>query len=109
MPSVMINSVRNSWKLNTDAGRQRWVFDGNTEETEHLAQAFKYDKKENPNSGDRVYRTQKTAELPLLNPSDVPFHDGLKDNISTKAFHSAYKGIHFYKHLQADEGHWPGD
>src|ERR1043165_1858654 len=99
----------NSWKLNTDAGRQWWTWSGNEADLGAQEEAFRYNKKENPNSGDRVYRSQKAGFLTDLPPSQIPFPDTLNDVLSKKAFQSAYKGIHFYKHLQADEGHWPGD
>jgi squalene/oxidosqualene cyclase-like protein len=99
----------NSWKLNTGKGRQWWTYLGDQSDFATQAKAFVYNKKENPNSGDRVYRAQKAGSVAGVLPSQVPFPDDFKNGISRKAFHAAYKGIHFYKHLQTDEGHWPGD
>ena len=105
----MQNREWNSWKLNTDKGRQWWTYLGEQSDFATQAKAFVYNKKENPNSGDRVYRAQKAGSLAELLPSQIPFPEDLKDTLSKKAFQAAYKGIHYYKHLQADEGHWPGD
>ena len=105
----MQNTPQNSWKLNTDKGRQWWTYEGTKAEITGQSDAFRYNKKENPNSGDRVYRLQKAGSLTDLAPSQIPFPDGLKDILSKKTFQAAYKGIHFYKNLQSNEGHWPGD
>ena len=99
----------NSWKLNTDKGRQWWTYLVDQSDFATQAKAYVYNKKENPNSGDRVYRAQKVGSVAGVLPSQIPFPDDFKNGISRKAFHAAYKGIHFYKHLQTDEGHWPGD
>ncbi len=99
----------NSWKLNTDAGRQRWSYVGERNNHGKVFEDFVYNKSENPNSADRVYRAQQVGLLTNLNPLHIPYPDNLEGEISHKAFQAAYKGIHFYSTLQTPEGHWPGD
>lgn len=113
------------WQLTTDRGRQIWHF--KHPEAPHLAdedfwrsnkglailqelkEAFTYNKIQNPNSGDKVYRALSTQAnfTPLNDLSMPPMPTG--SHLQNKAFRTAYKGIHFYKSLQAAEGHWPGD
>lgn len=102
----------NFWKLKTERGRQTWLYQGKNdpESLKGLKDAFTYNKKENPNSGDRVYRHQKTASsFNLLEDAQIPMNENLKDKLSQAAFRASYKAVNFYQSLQADEGHWPGD
>ncbi len=99
----------NSWKLNTDKGRQRWTYEGFEVSEKAISEDFVYNKSENPNSGDRVYRTQQAPFLEDLAPSQIPFSANLETELGLKSFQAAYKGVHFYSTLQTEEGHWPGD
>lgn len=62
-----------------------------------MEQDFVYDKKQNPNSGDRVYRSQR-AVIELE-----------KDSSSACPRQAARDGIHYYQTLQTRDGNWPGD
>lgn len=99
----------NSWKLNTDAGRQRWRYVGAKADENQIFEDFVYNKSENPNSGDRVYRAQRLGELTILGSSQIPFPENLEGDLGRRAFQAAYKGAHYYSTLQTPEGHWPGD
>lgn len=99
-----MNRYFKDWKLFSEKGRQVWKYIGagglNSEE---LEEAFRFDKKKNPNSGDLVYRTiaehanaggEFSEEfLQQFNPEEVAF----------------LKGVQYYSKLQAEDGHWPGD
>lgn len=99
------------WKLKTDRGRQTWHYEGGTDAAslQQLTEAFTYNKKENPNSGDRVYRYTQSPAFQPLNEEQIPVPENLQAEREQKAFRSLYKAAHFYQSLQADEGHWPGD
>ena len=114
----------NCWKLKTHNGRQVWEFEptaefdeinfseNNSEVKEFLEEmgnAFEFDKTENPNSGDKVYRAQSLKNFQELLPDKIEIPKGINRPIQKEAFLSAFKGLNFYKSLQADEGHWPGD
>ena len=109
----MRNPFWDYWKLHTDHGRQVWEFKppqnfNNAEDEERFMQemfdAFNYDKKTQPNSGDRVYRASMLQNVAL------PEIDLKKDgSLTERAFDSALNGLSFYKHLQQEDGHWPGD
>lgn len=99
----------NCWKLQTDNGRQAWHFtapddinwNNPTERSQFLKEmsaAFTFDSRQNPNSGDKVYR-------------QIAKNKGSNDHVKfdSKAYETAYKGVQCYKDLQADGGWWPGD
>ena len=102
------------WSLKTYAGgRQVWhfsppepfsKFDESDWETDQgrkflaeMAADFLYPKSGNPNSSDAVYRQNISSRKNTLNDAGSghasPF----------------FKAVSFYKTLQADSGHWPGD
>jgi len=95
----------NFWRLRNESGRQFWVFEPtgsfdpeNSQHLKDLSQAFLFDASLNPNSGDKVYRSQQVSEK--FQP----------DNLSGDPVrHSAHRGWQFYQSLQAEDGHWPGD
>ncbi|MBL0309033.1 MAG: terpene cyclase/mutase family protein [Bacteroidetes bacterium] len=104
--------IWNLWNLKTERGRQRWFYEGKTddESLRQLREAFTYNKKENPNSGDRVYRNKKAAaSYRAIDNSQIPVNESLTGELPKEVFRSLYKGVNFYESLQADEGHWPGD
>jgi lanosterol synthase len=109
MPAITKKGSLNGWKLNTDGGRQWWSPVNKTVGFTPSPDVFRYNKKDNPNSGDKVFRALMTENLLLPELWEVPFPDEMSDIFARKVFQSAYRGIHFYKHLQAAEGHWPGD
>lgn len=104
----MKNTAWKLWNLHTKNGRQYWEFSGTEQDLAELSTAFRYDKIANANSSDRVYRAKSESGKPC-NETEIPLPGGLTDELSQRAFKSAYQAIHFYQQLQADEGHWPGD
>ena len=108
------------WTPKIDRGRAVWHFsapegisegndwsgDLNDQQKEYLKQmseAFVYDKKRNPNSGDKVYRHARTKSYPTVTIQSAPV--SMIDQVE----HTAVKGITYYSALQADDGCWPGD
>jgi len=102
-----------NWRFNSVNGRTSWRFvppsdlkdsdwtDGNLSPAHRdflikMSTEFIYDKKQNPNSGDRVYRTQYESASTFR-----PFGD--------RAIDAARAGINFYQSLQTSDGCWPGD
>ncbi len=125
----------NCWKFIPAEGRHLWNFEtpqelvygdpGNDGKTNDMAwettrgkqflkamsEAFRFDKTEQSNSSDRVYRFQarQTVDTSTLS-ANVPPPPGVTNNPEAKqAFASAYRGIDFYRSLQRKDGHWPGD
>lgn len=111
--------IQQYWKLNSDNGRQTWSFkpdpsiyplfysnpdafwrslDGQNLISQ-LDAAFIYNKAQNPNSADKVYRYQKTGNIE---------HDFLS-NPNISANDAANLASDFYIKLQEEDGHWPGD
>lgn len=114
----------NCWKLKTSNGRQVWEFDpptgfdglsfgGNAPDSkeflEEMSKAFEFDKSKNPNSGDRVYRSQAVKDLPEVLAHRLEAPEGVNPTLEKQAFVSAHNALNFYQNLQADEGHFPGD
>ncbi|HXH18600.1 MAG TPA: prenyltransferase/squalene oxidase repeat-containing protein, partial [Chitinophagales bacterium] len=108
------------WKLKTRHGRQTWQYEPPAvlahanerdvkEFIEGMMKAFEFDKKRNPNSGDRVYRSRATKNFHPLVISEIEMPARLQEPLEKEAFLSAVKALHFYNALQAEEGHWPGD
>ena len=109
------------WKLLTKNGRQIWAYkpDSNniddhlrnssafsSGEIGRFAEDFHFDKQINPNSGDKVFRDK------VINETLQPFN-GQTPQIENAAgqvvVDQLVKGIHYFSHLQSEEGHWPGD
>ena len=111
------------WKFTSNKGQQRWHFeipselksiissdkDWNKPEAQNFLkyfdEAFIFDKKINPNSGDRVFRHIRAkqsgpAKLKTNNPKD-----SLSDQVKTVLFN----GFSFYETLQEPDGNWAGD
>lgn len=114
-----------NWSLKTDRGRQWWEFrlpehlkeiirkendwkkSEGKEYLKELREAFVFNKKTNPNSGDKVYRYQ--ASEPHLLKSKIPENLTFKTALQKKAWQSTIKGFSYYETLQSEDGHWPGD
>lgn len=107
------NKTWGTWKFDSDRGKAIWSFispsdladlDWSGDSLSHaqkeclskMSQDFIYDKKQNPNSADRIYRGQS------------PTPDSLKP-FGEKTIDAARRGINFYQSLQTREGCWPGD
>lgn len=107
------NETWGSWKFDSNHGRTVWEFFPPTnlsgldwsgsnlspaqqECLAKMSQDFIYDKKQNPNSGDKIYRTQ-CAEPKALKPFGETTID------------AARRAINFYQNLQRPEGCWVGD
>jgi lanosterol synthase len=92
-----------------------------------MSQDFVYDKKQNPNSGDKVYRRQcesaplkvdiETQDIASLLPNAVVKTQDIASlrgsgsaNVNIiQAADAARAGINFYQTLQTADGCWPGD
>ena len=109
------------WQLLVENGRQVWAYQPSSTNIEaHLdnisyfsdkdasqfAKDFSFNRNENPNSADKVFRNTTlnknfarfTGKIPQAeNPQHQPCIDGL------------VKGIQHYSSLQSDDGHWAGD
>ena len=110
-----------NWQLLTDKGRQIWAYrpacndieahldnsDSCTDaELEQFRVDFKFDKSQNPNSADQVFRNQAIDATFKPYAGEIPAAPGQQQqNIIT----SLVKGIHFFSTLQSRDGHWPGD
>lgn len=110
-----------NWRLLTDNGRQIWAckpssddidahldnIDSCTEaEIEQFRVDFNFDKSQNPNSADQVFRHQAIAENFQPYAGEIPAaKDPQQQNIIT----GLVEGIHYFSALQSKDGHWPGD
>lgn len=106
------------WKLHTRKGRQYWEFvlpdhlkevirtEADWEKPEgrqfleELVRHYRFDTRRNPNSADRVYRSQVKGQT-----QSQPMAGGLED----RARDAARRGFAFYTALQTEDGNWPGD
>ncbi len=101
------NSIWSQCQLVTQKGRQYWVipplsddpFSESPAGTAAWEQAFRFDREENANSGDRLYRFLCEGSSGFEPRTNHPF----------PAKQAALRGLHYYQKLQADDGHWPGD
>lgn len=110
-----------NWQLFSDKGRHIWAFkpvSQNINEHLHNADAiseaeiaefgidFKFNKLDNPNSADQVYRHQAIQQKFSPFTGSIPQAKNADDqNVLDALIH----GIHYFSHLQSDDGHWPGD
>ena len=116
-----VKSSWKKWQLLIENGRQVWAYQpSSTKIEDHLdnighfsdkdvsqfAKDFSFNRNENPNSTDKVFRntTLNKNYKPFIgkipqaeNPQYQPCIDGL------------IKGIQHYSSLQSDDGHWAGD
>lgn len=106
------------WKLENRNGRHTWHFEPDAalypeyytdaeafwrsargrELKQALSDAFVYNKAQNPNSADIVYRNSKVG-------APATQHE----NGSLTAEEASRRAIDFYTRLQEDDGHWPSD
>ncbi len=116
-----VKSSWKNWQLLTEKGRHIWAYrPGSNNINEHLqnvdnipddeiaqfAEDFKFDKFNNPNSGDKVFRhtdinakfQEFTGQIPQAQNSE-----------QQKITNALIKGMNYYSHLQSKDGHWPGD
>jgi len=98
-----------SWILQSERGRQIWEYDESKKPThslKELEQEWRGDK--NKHTSDRVYRYHALEKnfKPMSIPKDVKMP---KDKLAAKATESLFKGYNYYKALQMEDGHWPGD
>jgi lanosterol synthase len=116
-----VKSGWKNWQLLTEKGRHIWAFKPlsnninehlqnadniSDEEITRLAEDFRFDRFNNPNSGDKVFRNtainakfqEFTGQIPqAVNPEEQRVIDAL------------IKGMNYYACLQSEDGHWPGD
>jgi hypothetical protein len=102
------------WKLVSEAGRQRWVFnppnDFNESFLETMSADFQFDKSGNPNTSDEVYaHTIRTAEKSVPGPQWKENPLMYPNSLSMNSAKSAFTGIRHLSRLQNKDGHWPGD
>lgn len=121
---IRSNPYWDCWKLHSENGRQTWHFrlpgelqgivESEADWSKPAAQAylqrmevaFTFDKSQNPNSSDLVYRSKlKADELREEELPTPPF----KNELSAAAHAAAYRGFHFFAQLQQPEGQWPSD
>jgi len=114
------------WKLRPEEDRHVWRFAPPAEKDfptgserdwetprgkrflEAMSRDFLFDKSANPNSADRLYRHQ-ALESPHPPPATATVPEESGDPLADQAFLSTHRGIDFYRRLQRDDGHWPGD
>ena len=110
-----------NWQLLTEQGRHIWAFKpSSTNLDEHLQNAdhilpeelarfaddFRFDKTQNPNSGDQVFRTAAYHNNYREFAGAIPQSVDAKQQQTTEAL---LKAIHYFSCLQSEDGHWPGD
>ena len=123
-PQHAMASIKASWKnwqLFTDKGRHIWSFKADStridehlknannlsaEEIAQLALDFQFNKTNNPNSGDHVYRYAAVNEKFKEFTGVIPQAAHPDDQNITDALVNA---MNYYSCLQSDDGHWPGD
>ncbi len=101
-------NFREWWQLHSENGRQVWKFlppeafahvDFNSPEgramLDEMSRQFVFDKTQNPNSGDAVFRSSKTQTF-----------SNAKAQTAAQALQN---GWDYFTALQSDEGHWAGD
>ncbi|MEM7103538.1 MAG: terpene cyclase/mutase family protein [Bacteroidota bacterium] len=103
------------WQLESEKGRQVWRFkppenaDNQILEKE-IFNAFKFNKAQNPNSGDLVYRTRAIQKgFKELSSGQKKTEDKNETNLKAASANAAKKALNFYQCLQMEDGHWPGD
>jgi squalene/oxidosqualene cyclase-like protein len=113
----------NCWRFTSSKGQQRWHFelpdelkqivqsDTDWEKTEaqeflkYFDKAFIFDKKVNPNSGDRVFRHIRAKNSTPHKTQAVTDNENLKDQVRN----TLLNGFSYYETLQEPDGNWAGD
>lgn len=118
---LSVKTAWKNWRLFSDNGRQVWAFKPSSDNiAEHLQNAdavsedeiaqfavdFEFDRRENPNSADQVYR--HTAINQKFQPFKGPIPQ-TNNSENQKILDSLIKGINYFSYLQCEDGHWPGD
>ncbi len=90
---------------------QDWETAQGREFLEAMSEAFIFDKARHPNSADRLYRQQalESAGDDVGTAASTTPPAILENSLANQVFRSTYRGIDFYRRLQRDDGHWPGD
>ena len=95
-----------AWRLICDRGQQIWKY--LTDEIEQDSSIdFEYDKL-NPNSQDKIFRNSILQSL-TTNDDNLQIPSFADDELSSTVVKSVSKAINYYKCLQVEDGHWPGD
>jgi len=95
-----------AWRLICDRGQQIWKY--LTDEIEQDSSIdFEYDKL-NPNSQDKIFRNSILQSL-TTNDDNLQIPSFADDEFSSTVVKSVSKAINYYKCLQVEDGHWPGD
>jgi lanosterol synthase len=110
-----------SWQLLIKKGRQVWAYKPASNDTEkHLdnisflteaeiqqfAKDFKFDTRNNPNSGDNVFRHQYHNKNYKEYSGSRPV---MEDGQQQKIVDGLINGINYFSSLQNEEGFWSGD
>ena len=110
-----------NWQLLTEKGRHIWAFKPGSnhinehlhnadnisdEEITQLAEDFKFDSSNNPNSGDKVFRNAAINTTFREFAGQIPQAENPEEQKVTDAL---IKGINYFSYLQSEAGHWPGD
>jgi lanosterol synthase len=110
-----------NWRLLTEKGRQIWAYKpGSNQIDQHLENAdtlsdseikqfagdFQFDAAINPNSGDKVFRHAAISAKYRAYSGLIPKSS---DPEQQRVIDAVVKGIHYFSHLQCEDGHWPGD
>jgi len=119
MPNV--KPAWKNWQLLTEKGRHIWAYKPasnaindhlqnvdklSDEEITQFAEDFKFDKSNNPNSGDKVFRNTAINAKFHEFTGQIPQAQNPEQQNVTNAL---IKGMNYFSYLQSDEGHWPGD
>ncbi len=76
------------------------------EEIAQFAEDFQFDKSNNPNSGDKVFRNK------AINAKFQEFTGQMPQSATPEAqkvTDALIKGMNYFSCLQSEDGHWPGD
>ena len=93
-----------AWKLICDRGRQVWKYF-----IDDLSNPIEFDQ-DNPNSQDEIFRQNalqsNSKPLNINEKHDIPL---FKDHFSQTVVKGTLNAIDYYRSLQVEDGHWPGD
>jgi len=110
-----------NWQLLTEKGRHIWAFKPGSnpidthlqnadaisdEEIAQFAEDFQFDKFNNPNSADKVYRHAAINAKFQEFTGQIPQAENPEEQTVIEAL---IKGINYFSTLQSEDGHWPGD
>jgi lanosterol synthase len=105
---------RQSWKFklpeslkNTITKKSDWDKPEAKKYLEEMDQAFIFNKTNNPNSADLVYRSHQRHKLHQGEDIEIP--KKYTSNLEQETYKSARRGFAYYESLQTEHGNWPGD